>query len=470
MAADLVFCSSHLKYQWKFTATEKLASSEHLIVFTRYPEPGKTKTRLIPVLGAEGAAALQRQMTEHTLAQVRTLSESVSVEIRFAGGDRASMQHWLGSNLDYQPQGNGDLGARIARAFQAAFAQGAERVMTIGTDCPELDANCLQHAFALLHQHDLVLGPATDGGYYLIGLGRFIPALFDQIRWGTADVLQQTTAIAEGLGMAVAYLDPLSDIDRPDDLPVWEKAKTKTQSLLEENHEYPSIKPEKISVIIPVLNEAATLGELLGDLRQVSGVEILVVDGGSQDQTIEIAESLGVKVLISEPGRARQMNAGAKVATGGILLFLHADTRLPQQFDVLVRQTLVQSNVVAGAFELKINGSQSGLRLIEWGVKWRSRLCQLPYGDQAIFLNTKVFKELDGFLDLPIMEDFEFVQRLQARGRIAIIPVAVLTSGRRWRRLGIWRTTLINQLVIAAYFLGVPPAQLAQWYRGSSAK
>ncbi|MBE9012342.1 TIGR04283 family arsenosugar biosynthesis glycosyltransferase [Pseudanabaenaceae cyanobacterium LEGE 13415] len=217
----------------------------------------------------------------------------------------------------------------------------------------------------------------------------------------------------------------------------------------------------KISIVIPVLNEAQSLSRILS--IQASGIELIVVDGGSQDETVEIAKSYGVKVLHSSPGRAIQMNAGAEIATGEILLFLHADTQLPEGFDRMIRETLLAS--IAGAFQLKIDSDLLGVRWVERGVNYRSHFFQMPYGDQALFLRAELFHEMGGFPELPIMEDFEFVRRLRQKGRIAIVPHAVLTSGRRWEKYGVLRTTIVNQIVILAYFLGVSPAQIRHWYR-----
>ncbi|MEP0787317.1 TIGR04282 family arsenosugar biosynthesis glycosyltransferase [Trichocoleus sp. DQ-A1] len=193
---------------------------ECLIVFTRYPEPGKAKTRLIPVLGEDGASNLHRQMTEHTLSQVRELQSdrATRVEVYFTGGDQQLMEDWLGADIIYQPQGKGDLGQRMKSAFQTAFAAGMEGVAIVGTDCPGLDAKIMAQAFEQLNGHDLVLGPAMDGGYYLIGLRRVIPELFAGINWGTSEVREKTVAIAISLGLAVAYLPSLFDVDRPEDL------------------------------------------------------------------------------------------------------------------------------------------------------------------------------------------------------------------------------------------------------------
>lgn len=434
-----------------------------LIIFTRYPQPGKAKTRLIPALGAEGAAALQRQMTQHTLAQVEALRAiaPVSVEIWYADGadeqqQAQQLESWLGQQWVYRPQLGDDLGERLIYATQAAFEAGMQQVVTIGTDCPDLNAAQLQQAFQLLDQHDLVLGPATDGGYYLIGLKRFVPELFQNIPWSSEVVLQQTVQIAENLGLSIAYLDALTDIDRPEDLAVWEAVQTQIQSKTS----------PAISIIIPVLNEASLIQANLQSLQaSAQTVEIIVVDGGSRDQTVAVAKAAGIQVIETIQGRATQMNAGAKAATGNILLFLHADTRLPGSFVDLVESTLALPQATAGAFELKIAGSEPSLRWVERGVQWRSRLLQLPYGDQALFLKAETFWQVGGFAELPIMEDFELVRRLQNLGQIVIVPAAVVTSGRRWQRLGTFRTTLINQLVIIAYFLGVSPRRIAHWYR-----
>ncbi|MBD1896851.1 TIGR04283 family arsenosugar biosynthesis glycosyltransferase [Coleofasciculus sp. FACHB-129] len=222
----------------------------------------------------------------------------------------------------------------------------------------------------------------------------------------------------------------------------------------------------RISIIIPVLNEAAdTIRSTLASVQNVENVEVIVVDGGSQNETIALVQSWGVKVLFSTAGRAYQMNAGATAATGDILLFLHADTSLPPGFEKLVPLTLAQTGTVAGAFELKINSPIRSLRLVERMVNWRSRFFSLPYGDQAIFLKASLFHDIGGFPNLPIMEDFELICRLKRLGRIAITPAPVITSARRWQKLGVLRTTVINQIVILGYFLGVSPSQLVKFYR-----
>jgi rSAM/selenodomain-associated transferase 1 len=199
--------------------------SETLIIFSRYPEPGKTKTRMIPALGALGAAELQRKMTEHTLKTAITLkfSRNLAIEVHFAGGNIQSMTEWLGEDFNYIPQVLGDLGHKMHSCFERAFTLGNQRVVIIGTDCPDIEQTTLTQAFYSLELHDLVLGVAEDGGYYLIGLNQPIAELFQNIIWGTEQVLNQTQNIAQQLKLNVHYLPTLDDVDRPEDLKIWHK-------------------------------------------------------------------------------------------------------------------------------------------------------------------------------------------------------------------------------------------------------
>jgi len=225
-------------------------------------------------------------------------------------------------------------------------------------------------------------------------------------------------------------------------------------------------KTSDISIIIPTYNETDSIGRILPELLAVPGVELLVVDGGSTDNTVDLAKSLGAEVLRTSPGRAQQMNAGADAAHGNILLFLHCDTKLASGFVGQVRNALNQTGVSAGAFQLSIDGKGFGFRIIEWLVKFRSKILQMPYGDQGIFVTTDMFFSVGGFSLLPIMEDFELIRRLKKEGKIEILSLTATTSARRWKKLGILKATLLNQAIIIGYFLGVSPQKLAGWYRG----
>ncbi len=203
---------------------------ECLIVFTRFPEPGTTKTRLIPRLGSRGAADLQRRMTEHVLAQARPLRDvrGADLEVRYDGGNAAGMRTWLGEDLAYVRQGAGDIGARMARALRDAMAQGYDAMVLIGSDIPGISTALVQRAFEALAGAPVVLGPASDGGYYLIGLSRDmkqadLPALFAGMPWGSSAVLADTCRRLRRLGCPYILLETLDDVDRPEDLPVWER-------------------------------------------------------------------------------------------------------------------------------------------------------------------------------------------------------------------------------------------------------
>jgi rSAM/selenodomain-associated transferase 2 len=226
--------------------------------------------------------------------------------------------------------------------------------------------------------------------------------------------------------------------------------------------------PYKISIIIPVLNEAKIIETSLSPLQMNQDVEVIIVDGGSTDDTVKLVKKQGFKVITSSlPRRSYQMNLGAKEAQGKILLFLHADTILPENYLNSIENILAQPGTVAGAFRLQIDGKERAFRLIETMVNWRSRFFSLPYGDQAIFLKTSFFKEIGGFSSLPIMEDFDLIKRLQKLGKITLASSAVITSARRWQKLGIWKTTLINQLIIVGYYFRIFPQNLAKFYQQS---
>ncbi|MBV6625085.1 MAG: TIGR04283 family arsenosugar biosynthesis glycosyltransferase [Rivularia sp. (in: Bacteria)] len=247
---------------------------------------------------------------------------------------------------------------------------------------------------------------------------------------------------------------------------MYKQTTLKKQKCLLSRNDNTNTSTAKISIIIPTLNESPNLKATLASTQTGTNLEVIVVDGGSDDNTVNIAESFGVKVISGYQNRACQMNAGAKNAEGDILLFLHADTLLPANFDEMIRTAMQQPSTVAGAFALRINAPDIGLRLVEWGVKWRSKLFQMPYGDQAIFITRNKFERIGGFPEVLIMEDFELIRQLKKAGNITLISASVITSPRRWLRKGILQTTLINQIVIIAYFLGVSPARIRSWYRG----
>jgi uncharacterized protein len=192
-----------------------------LILFTRLPREGRTKTRLIPALGAAGAARFHDRLARHTVRRAeafRVVMPQVEIVIRLEGGTIQEGEAWLG-NYHFREQGEGDLGARLEQAVSDSFAEGVEKVIVIGTDCPELDVDTLIDAVHILEKKSVVFGPAFDGGYYLVGLTKPCAQIFQNIAWGGADVLAQSLTAAASADRSVGLLRALPDVDVPDDLP-----------------------------------------------------------------------------------------------------------------------------------------------------------------------------------------------------------------------------------------------------------
>jgi hypothetical protein len=427
---------------------------DRLIIFTRLPDAGRTKTRLIPAVGAAGAAWVQQRLTEQAAQTARRARERCGCAVIVYSANNATQRcrDWLGADLGYRAQEGADLGERMHAAFIDAFRDGCDRVLLIGSDCPQLTASIVQRGFEALVEHDLVLGPANDGGYYLIGLRRKAPALFRDIPWGGDAVFERTMTRARAAQLGITQLPVLGDVDRPEDLALAAR-------------ELGPIRPAKpsLSVVVPALNEAEGIADTIMSTRFGSDVELIVADGGSADATTSIAGALGARVLCCERGRGRQMNAGADTARADTLLFLHADSCLPPLYRQEIAETLAPANIIAGAFPLRLHDGRLSLRLIAGGANLRSRIFQLPYGDQGLFLRSATFHRVGGFGDLPVMEDYDLIERLRRRGRVRLARSAIVSSARRWTQAGVLRTTLRHQQMILAWRLGVEPRRIAAW-------
>jgi rSAM/selenodomain-associated transferase 2 len=218
-----------------------------------------------------------------------------------------------------------------------------------------------------------------------------------------------------------------------------------------------------LSVVVPALNEAEAISRTVQQAR-TPGVEIVVVDGGSADETMARAGAHADLVLGGARGRAAQMNLGARAAQGEVLLFLHADTLLPRGYARAVRCALADPRAVAGRFDVRLDAQGPSYALIGRLISFRSRLSGVATGDQAIFVRRTVFERIGGFPSLPLMEDIAFSRMLKRHGRIVPLRATVLTSARRWQRHGIVRTVVLMWCLRSAYHLGVPPAWLRRWY------
>ena len=222
----------------------------------------------------------------------------------------------------------------------------------------------------------------------------------------------------------------------------------------------------RISTIIPVLNEREIVSAAIERAWAAGADEVIVSDGGSTDGTLEVASAADCRVVRADPGRGSQMNAGAEIALGDVLLFIHADNWLPDRSCDQIRDSMEEADIRWGGFQQQIEDPGVLFRWIEMGNSARSRYQSLVYGDQGLFVARDLFQSLGGFAPLPLMEDFELSQRLSKQGRPALLPGPIHVSARRWRAKGLARQTLRNWAISASYRLGVSPHQLARWYNG----
>jgi rSAM/selenodomain-associated transferase 2 len=343
----------------------------------------------------------------------------------------------------------------MENAFKSAFKDGAEYVVLTGSDIPDLSGKIIEEAFSKLYDNRAVIGPARDGGYYLIGFsqGGFLPEVFNGIRWGTDTVFTDTMAAFKRAraGSEPHILPELTDIDRAEDIEIAGLSVRK-----------------KFSVIIPVLHEAVNINRVIRHLRKIDGgrsAEIIVVDGSPRMDTLEVIEDADVIKVSAGKGRARQMNEGAARARGEVLIFLHADTLIPKNAFRKIGEVISSGRYIGGAFDLLINSDRRFMKFVTWSAGVRSRITRVPYGDQAIFIRKDYFDEVGGYKDIPLMEDVELMKKVRRRGgRIRILKERAETSARKYISDGIYFSAVRNHALRMLYALGVKPETLAKIY------
>ncbi len=425
-----------------------------LLIFLKAPRQGAVKTRLAESLGAEHATDIYRGLVER---QLRSIPPGWNVEIHFSPADaEPEMRAWLGPAHEFRPQTEGDLGARMQQAFDAAFARQAEPVIAIGGDCPTLDASTLIEAASRLTRADVVLGPAQDGGYYLIGLGRPAPQLFDDVPWSTAKVFALTLARARAHGLSREVLMPQPNVD---DLPSYRRF---LDAVARESS------GDRLAIVIPTWNEAARITPALRAARHCFPLaSTIVVDAHSADQTRELAAREKARVLIAAPGRGGQCRAGAAAARDADwLLFLRTDTLLPSNADEAVEGFMRQPKAQIATFRLRFDHPSWFLRACGWLTRFDTVFTR--FGDQGILVRREFYDALGGFPDWPLFEDVALLRRARAVARVHSLPAAVTTSARRFQRTGIYRQQWLNARLLLRFLTGASPALLAAEYRAGS--
>ena len=423
-----------------------------LIVFVKSPD-GAVKTRLAKAVGQGRAREIYKRLAGQTLGRLCFGGYALRVAYH-PPEDGAKVAAWLGDDIAYMPQAGRDLGERMENAFRDAFGKGAEAAVIIGSDIPDMTREAVEDAFGALESSGCAVAPTHDGGYCLIGFRAesFAPGAFRGMTWGADGVFDDTMKALSEAGVSTRVLPTLRDIDTPEDL----------------IYLPPELRGGSISVIVPAYREAGNINASIGRLRKLpggEGVEIIVVDGAPEGDTTGAIGDAEVITATSEKGRARQMNKGAEVATGDIFLFLHADTALPEGAFGMIREALDDGELAGGAFGLRFDSERLSMRLISWTAGMRSRMTRVPYGDQAIFLRRKYFKEMGGYEDIPLMEDVELMRRIRrSGGRIIILGASAVTSARKYLRDGVFFSAARNIALRMLYALGVSPDRLAKIY------
>lgn len=441
-----------------------------LCVFAKAPQQGQVKTRLARSLGEPAAAELACAFLVDTW-QLATRVGAARTVLAVSGEQQALPA--LQPAPEMWAQGDGDLGERMERALSRALAEGARWAIVLGADLPGLPASRLAQAVAALERGaPAVLGPAEDGGFYLLGLSRCPPGLLAGLPWSAAAMRHRTLQRLAGRGLEPELIDGWYDIDEPPDLERLRRDMATGRVRAPDTARVLARVSPRISVVIPMLDEEARIGQRLDELAETPGVdEIVVVDGGSCDRSRDIVTAHpadNLQLLSAARGRAQQMNAGARAARGTVLLFLHADSELPRDAGYWVEAALSDPQAVAGAFRTwHVADAEPGRRALWLHLAdLRSRYRRRPYGDQALFVRREVFDRLGGFAPIPLMEDLEFSGRLCREGRVRVVPTNVRVSGRRFLAHPLRDGLLVNVFPLL-FRVGVPPALLARVYQNT---
>lgn len=400
-----------------------------IIVFTRVPEAGETKTRMMPYYTEEQCKLLHEAFLNDIGKML--VQTSYDVIVSYTGKNPEFLKQVFGADAKYVEQIGDNLGDRMRNVIAWALDYGYDKVVLFGTDVPELRAESIEAAFSLLDSNDVVLGPTEDGGYYLIGMKALCEEAFDVKKYGTESVLTETMQSIAESGKQVLLIDSYYDLDEPSDIQGYRERMREDERLQASATGKYISETSKISIIVPIYNESKTIESMISQLKPYrSETEIIFVDGGSTDDTVaKIGEQF--KLIKAEKGKGHQMNEGAKVSTGDILFFLHCDSEIPSNINEKIRNCMVSNQY--GCFGIDFHSKNFFMYTNKVISNHRAFTRGIPFGDQGIFIDRKLFFDIGMFSELPLMEDYEFSCKLKNKG---ILPGKakghIYTSCRRY--------------------------------------
>ncbi|MFN8393007.1 MAG: TIGR04283 family arsenosugar biosynthesis glycosyltransferase [Bdellovibrionota bacterium] len=443
-----------------------------LAVFAKTPGLSPVKTRLAAEIGAEQADEFYRLSLECVQSVVLTSAAKLQFAPFWALADSGSAP----TGFQEVRQLGDSLGERLSSVYDF-LRRSFSGIVFIGADSPQLSEDDLRQAVESLRADpgDGWFGPADDGGFYLFACGNEISReIWASVTYSNADTLAQLASkLCES--MPVRYLEPSFDVDTKKDLaklrshwtlkPPLTPAQRRLSEWLAQNEASSTDAAPLVSIVIPTLQEERSIGETLSALRKIpEPIEVIIVDGGSTDRTVQIATRFGARICKGPPGRGTQLGAGAATAKADVLFFLHADTHPRPDAVQAMLDALKNPRTVGGTFRIAFRGGSSASTFLTW-LYPRLRFLGLSYGDAGIFVRKSAYEKAGGFQSHPIFEDLDLINRLKRVGSFTRLKAVVETSSRRFEGRSFTLTFAWWTVLQILYWMGVPPARLGNMYR-----